>query len=505
MCGIAGYLNISENTAKKMNASKFLELLENIRHRGPDDIGYFEFMNKLWIGMVRLAIIDPEHGHQPLIDNRRKTILVFNGEIYNYLELRDELTGCGYSFRTKTDTEVILHGYAEWGNNVFEKLNGMYAIAILDLEKEKLILSRDRLGQKPLYYSINSAAKEFVFASELRFIENAVNNLKSNFSALRKYFLLSYIAGEDTIYKNVKCVHPATILEINLSDLSLKEVKYWRLKQNPDYTKLSFDEAKKTLFELLSDSVKRRLIADVPIGIFLSSGVDSSIIASIAASHKTNFKALTVSYGNDFNDESNIAQKICNYLKLDHEKIHISPDTVKKLLIDIEKYTDQPFADPASLPLLAMSIEASHYAKVFLTGDGGDESFIGYQKYKILPINKLFKRYGFFLKPLINTFTTLFPANTQSSSGLMVKRIKKALKIVGTNEIELITNMLIRIEENNVLQDRETTYKELQHNVMTMLNSSKAKTELKKMQWVDLSLVLPEQRNQKLDKYTMMD
>ncbi len=376
MCGICGFAGFEDrNLIKKM--------CDIIAHRGPDDVGFYADKN-VCLGNRRLAVIDLAGGHQPLSNEDETIWIVYNGEVYNFLMLRDELEKRGHKFKTNSDTEVIVHAYEEYGVNFVNKLRGMFAFALWDSNEKKLFLVRDRLGIKPLYYTwINGA---LVFASEIKSIlEFEEVPREINLSVLEEYLRFRCVFAPATMFKHIFKLEPGSILEVTVGDkLSHTLTKYWRLPTVNDEHTLAFDEALHRFKELMRESVKMRLIADVPLGVFLSGGIDSSYVTALAASLMSErVKTFSVGFEDERYSELPYARAVAEYLETDHHEYVITKDSLK-LLPEVVWYFDEPVADPAAIPTYILAKETRKHVTVVLTGEGGDELFGGYEQYKIL-------------------------------------------------------------------------------------------------------------------------
>lgn len=377
MCGIAGIISQSRPLPELAIADAMCRL---ISHRGPDDQGIYATTHAQ-IGMRRLSIIDLAGGHQP-IHNEDKTIwIVFNGEIYNFKELRASLEKCGHRFYTNTDTECIVHAYEEYGDDCFSKLRGMFAIAILDMRNgaQRLVLARDRLGKKPLYYT-RTARGELAFASELKSLFAVPDfNPATSKSATREYFSMGYVPGPNSIYDGVNKLLPAHYLVMEGGKIRIE--RYWRLDFGPKWD-ASEPELEERLIAHLDDAVRVRLVSDVPFGVFLSGGVDSSVVAALMAKHMSSpVKAFTIGFSEASFNEIPDARRIAKYIGAEHHELVVTPGAMD-LLSDLSWYFDEPFGDSSSLPSFLVSRMAVQYVKMVLSGDGGDEGFAGYARYQ---------------------------------------------------------------------------------------------------------------------------
>ena len=380
MCGICGYASkkyISPDDLKIMNDTMY--------HRGPDDSGVEVFADgdyNIGLAQRRLSILDLSPlGHQPMHSPDGRLSVVFNGEIYNYPELKKELSD--YHFISTCDTEVILAAYLRWGISMAEHINGMFAIAIYDRDESTLYLIRDRIGKKPLYYGL--FGEGIYFASELKPLMACPSlNLEIDPGVIPRYIFQQYICGPDTIYKNVYKLSPGGILRFKNGECN--DWKYWDIKSV--YAKESgeqvsdYEETKKGLKKCLEDAVASRMIADVPVGTFLSGGYDSSLITAIAQSQSsTPVKTFCIGFDVPKYNEAVYAKEIAKHLGTDHTELYIETDQMYDLVDSVSKYYDEPFADSSQIPSMLVSKLARKDVTVALSGDGGDEFFCGYNIY----------------------------------------------------------------------------------------------------------------------------
>jgi len=374
MCGILAILNFDPE--KQVQEPLLRQMTDTMVHRGPDDAGYW--MNgPVGLGHRRLAIIDlSPAGHQPMSNENGALWITYNGEIYNFQELRRELEMKGHSFRSYTDTEVVLHAYEEWGTDCLSHFNGMWAFALWDNRRRCLFVSRDRLGIKPLVYYHDS--KRFICASEIKgILADQTVPKEIDPESLHHYLSLMNIPAPFTIYKRIRKLQPGHYLLIK--DGTIDDRVYWDLAMGEEIS-----EDKRIILEkvetYLQDSVKLRMISDVPLGVFLSGGVDSSLISALAAKvrSKETLRTFTVTFQSMGNyDESVWARQVANHINSDHHEIELSFDFVKMLPCLVQLF-DEPFAISSVLALYLMAREVSKHVKVVLTGDGGDEVFGGY-------------------------------------------------------------------------------------------------------------------------------
>lgn len=385
MCGIAGIVGGGDHQAE------MVRVLELLRHRGPDDGGQWSD-GAACLGMRRLSIIDLATGDQPMLDETAGLCLVFNGEIYNYIELRDALRARGHRFRTSSDTEVLLRAYVEHGPDCLEHLRGMFAFAIWDGPRRRLFVARDRLGKKPLYYGWRGA--DFVFASELKALL-ALPGVRAEIDrvALAQYFRWQYVPSPRSIVEGFAKLPPATAL--TLEDGVVRTRRYWSPPFEAAATeRIGPAEALERLRHHLAESVRLRMRSDVPIGALLSGGVDSAVIAALMA-RETSQRVRTFSVGfagGGGIDESGAARAVATYLGTDHHELMVEGDAVE-LLPTVVYHLDEPFADAAALPTYQIASLARRQVKVVLTGEGADELFGGYRSIRALyftaPVERL--------------------------------------------------------------------------------------------------------------------
>lgn len=394
MCGICGFL-----TKDTVRLEQLQEMNNTMYHRGPDDAGaeIFSLSEGYLLGLAqrRLSILDlSELGHQPMHSKDGAVSIVFNGEIYNFLELKEELKD--YPFTSHCDTEVILAAYLKWGIKCIDRLNGMFAIALFDRKTDELFLVRDRVGKKPLYYSLENGG--IVFASELKPIMAYPGfHKKINQQVLVRYLYQQYIASPDSIYENVNKLAPGSILRFCKGDV--KQWKYWDVaevyqsKRKSSNAGLEYEDAKAELKELLTKATKQRMIADVPLGAFLSGGYDSSLITGIAQSISGEpVKTYSIGFNDEKYNEAVYAKAVADHLGTKHTEVYIDENDMFRLVESIPKYYDEPFADSSQIPSMLVSEVAKKDVTVALSGDGGDELFCGYNVYeKVASAQKLDK------------------------------------------------------------------------------------------------------------------
>jgi asparagine synthase (glutamine-hydrolysing) len=372
MCGIAGFL-LPNGKACVDDVRRMTDL---IRHRGPDDEGIYTD-GPCGIGMRRLSIIDLSTGHQPMSNEDGSIWIVFNGEIYNYQELRDDLIGKGHRFTTNSDTETLIHLYEQEGTDGLQRLRGMFAYCIWDARKRKMLLVRDRFGKKPLYYANTSSG--FYFASELKCLRAAGVPLDLDSDALRLYFRFGNIPDPYSAFRSIRKLMPGCWIECS-ADGTIEQGRYWRLPSfaEENQTGLSESQAAEQVRELFDESVRIRLISDVPLGAFLSGGIDSSlVVASMALQSSEPVKTFSIGFEEAAYNELPYAQLVAARYRTDHHDIMVRPDSVS-LINKLVHHFDEPFGDSSAIPTYLVSEFAARHVKVALSGDGGDEFFAGY-------------------------------------------------------------------------------------------------------------------------------
>ena len=441
MCGFTGIINYKglsdDNLENKMNLA-----LKRLYPRGPDQQDQWRD-NKSYFVHSRLSILDTsEAGKQPM--NKYGKVIVYNGEIYNFKELKLKLVKYGYNFTSGSDCEVLLAGWDKWGIKVLDYLNGMYAFALWDIEKQKLSLVRDPYGKKPLYYIIQPNG--IAFSSDLKSLEKIINTCEINLEAVESLFSFRFIHDPLTIYKNVKKLSPGNILELDGENNILK--KWYNLR---DRTSNVFEqrELNNKLNYYFDESVKRRLISDVPLGLLLSGGIDSSLILSSIAGQGKKIPCFTMGFKDSkrYYEERPEARRLANYFGMEHHDLEISSKSLLKMIPDIFAACDEPFADTSSLPFYALSKEVSKTVTVALSGDGGDEVFGGYRKYNA----ELWQFFGLLFPELFRKLLAKFLIEDKGSVyGEISRRLKRYLLTISSDPIRRQINWLQQINQEDL-------------------------------------------------------
>jgi len=446
MCGIAGFLTDrvipdARRTLQRMTRS--------LRHRGPDDEGaYLDDFSAL--GVCRLSIIDLETGHQPIANEDGTIWVVHNGEIYNFQALRDQLECRGHRFRTQSDTEVIVHAYEEYGEDCASALDGMFAFAIWDVRQRTLLLARDRMGEKPLYYHAGSNA--FVFGSELRaLLEHPAVPRALSLSSLHRYLSFEYVPAPHSILEGIHKLPPGHQLTMSPGGKP-RVVQYWDLAFAPDES-LGPDEWATSLRQELERSVRRQLASDVPLGVFLSGGVDSSAIAAIATKVGGRaIKTFSLGFAEASYDERRFARIVSRHCGTDHTEVEFSPKDAIRLLDRAGDLLDEPLVDGSFLPLVQLSQAARQAVGVVLSGDGGDELFCGYPTFLAERGVQWARRWPRWLQRAAERgVARLSPSARYGSAKFLLKQFVRGLPFPRAERTQLLLGGLTALERSALL------------------------------------------------------
>ncbi len=428
MCGIAGYLHF--NKTKKAEQPLLKGMTDCISYRGPDGDGFY-VQDNLALGHRRLSIIDLSSGAQPMYSSDRHKVLVFNGEIYNYLELKEELSALGHRFETTSDTEVLIKAYEQWGYDCQNKFNGMWAFALWDETKQELFLSRDRIGEKPLHYAVFE--ESFVFASEIKSILSFGVPKVIREELVEIYLALTNIPAPDTFYKDIYKLMPGHYLVVKEGTVS--EKSYWQFPQCAEKTMITDKKLVCETFEsLLTDAVRIRMRSDVPFGAFLSGGLDSSAIVSIMAGISSfPVNTFTIGFDNKDFDESELAKEVSDKFGTGHHRGTVVPDSFKDAINRVAHHYDEPFGDSSAIPTDFVSRYASQKVKMVLTGDGGDEALSGYNSYKGVKVSSAINTWlpGVLKKGLIGSVHLL----SRVAKGPLRYKLNKVANVLKTSEL----------------------------------------------------------------------
>jgi len=385
MCGISGLA--TKRLGEVDLRATIVRMANAIRHRGPDgmDVRCFEppgISQRVALGHNRLAIIDvSQAGREPMTNEDGTVWLVFNGEIYNFQELRKRLDSRGHSFHSRTDAEVIIHLYEEIGSSCVKELNGIFAFAILDLRRDLLLLARDPIGVKPLFYAATSDF--FLFGSEIKAIlASSLISHNVNWQAVSDFFTYLYVPGPQTAFREIQQLPPGHSLTVRLRDNSVAIERFWNVSRNSSFEDASYDQLKSSIRETLAASVKRQLVSDVPIGVFLSGGIDSTIVTGLARQEKQDIQTYTLGFtGEEFHfyNEAVKGRSVGQHLGTEHFELSLDHPDVASIL-NLLEFDDQPFANPTSYLMRQLCLKARQHITVALCGAGGDELFAGYPR-----------------------------------------------------------------------------------------------------------------------------
>ena len=409
MCGLTGFFDIRQSR-KSYNSKKIIDNMTDVlKSRGPDDKGiWIDKKNNIYFGHRRLSIIELSNlGKQPMVSNNKRFVIIFNGEIYNFLKLKNELEIENVKFSGNSDTEVLLEALAKWGiKKTLDKISGMFAFVLWDKKDKKLFLARDRFGIKPLYFSYLN--KIFFFGSQTKsFLQHPNWKGEISFDALGSFFRLGYIPSNQSIFKNTSQVLPGHYL-IFSNKGKIEQKCYWNLKKKVEFkrNKNNFNEDLNRQAEiLLNNSVKEHMVSDVPIGCFLSGGIDSSLISALMQKNSLRkIKTFNIGFEDKFLDESMYARKIAEHLGTEHNSVIFNNQNIINLIPKLNDVYDEPFADSSQLPTILLSLTTREQVKVALSGDGGDELFGGYNRYIWAKKINLFYNFPFFIRNFIGKF-----------------------------------------------------------------------------------------------------
>ncbi|HEV7681260.1 MAG TPA: asparagine synthase (glutamine-hydrolyzing) [Pyrinomonadaceae bacterium] len=427
MCGIVG---IVRNDGSDVDQALVTRMCTAIKHRGPDDDGFY-FNHSVGLGMRRLAIIDLKSGQQPIHNRDRTAWIVFNGEIYNYRELRDKLEKLGHSFYTNSDTEAIVHAYDQYGADCPNHLRGMFAFAIWDERTGELFIARDRVGKKPLLYAqVNG---QLIFGSEFSALLQHPDIPKDvDFEALNEYLSFMCVPAPRTAYQAIKKLEPGHSLRYRKGELKIE--RYWQ----PDFSKkleISEPEAGERTIEILRDAVKVRLMSEVPLGAFLSGGVDSSaVVALMAEASSTPVKTFSIGFEEQDFSELHHARRVAEHVGADHHEFIVRADALEVLPILVEHY-GEPYADSSAIPTYYVARETRKHVTVALNGDGGDESFAGYERYAAMRLAERYHRIPAVLREsVVRQAIELLPASETKRS--RIRDVKRFIQAASLPKVE---------------------------------------------------------------------
>lgn len=520
MCGITGWINLQQSNSKDHTEAVLHSMCETILHRGPDSEGLW-MDDSVALGMRRLSIIDLKTGDQPVFNEDRSVVAMQNGELYNYRKVRDSLKKKGHRFVTQTDTEVIPHLYEEYGEDFVDQLNGMFAIAIWDTRRKKLILARDRFGEKPLYYGVFDG--KLIYGSEPKAIlAHPAVRPELDLDALRHYLSFDYVPAPMSIYKGISKLPAAHILIVEKGKVRTR--RYWDLtwfdppwaipmagtvrpRSNGKYAP-GVDRAAVELRDLLSDAVRMRLVSDVPLGILLSGGIDSSTVAAFAKQHASGtVKTFSIGFEEDSFDESKYARLVARHLGTEHHEEILSAERAGDLVSEIGRWMDEPLSDGSLIPTYMLSRFVRKHVTVALGGDGGDELFAGYPMYfghKVAALYGAIPKFvrGGLIEPVVNAL----PVSTRNMSFDY-----KAKRFVASSNFDTVTRhhswfgSFPLNEHADLLTDDVLRHSDgdIYSGARAMLDLCDAPTEIERMQFLDINFYMAEDILTKVDRAAM--
>lgn len=505
MCGITGWANLDPDTPPTEGAEHVLRsMCERMIHRGPDSEG-FMISTGVVLGMRRLAIIDLVTGEQPVTNEDESITAVLNGEIYNYQELRADLQRKGHRFRSATDSEVLPHLYEEYGDNLVDHLNGMFAFALWDRDSKRLLIARDRFGEKPLYWGV--FARTFFFASEPKvLLAHPLVHPEVNLDALRLYLSYDYVPASLSIYKGINKLPAGHVLVVEDGDVTVQP--YWDLSYEKLQPVPSEDEAIEQLKYLLEDSVRMRLVSDVPLGVLLSGGIDSSTVAAFAVrSSAETVKTFSISFSEQSFDESKYSRAVAAHLGTDHYEERLSADVAANLIGEIGSWVDEPLSDPSLISTYLLSRFTRKHVTVALGGDGGDELFAGYDMYPAHRLAELYTRLPAFLRRrLIAPLVNRLPVSTQNLSfDYKARRFVNGVEHDDVARHHTWFGSFSEADQGKLLNEdvKRATNGDIHRLARELDRTSDAKDLVERMQYLDAKLYLAEDILTKVDRASM--
>lgn len=527
MCGIAGWVKLDKNDPLPNSEAVLHSMCERIVHRGPDSEGLW-IDEQVALGMRRLSIIDLKTGDQPVFSEEKSVVVMMNGELYNYREVRAELEKRGHKFVTKTDTEILPHLYEEYGDAMVDHINGMYAFALWDQRRRKLLIARDRFGEKPLYYGVFDG--KLIYASEPKAIL-AHSSVKAelDLDSLRQYLSFDYVPAPRSIYKGISKLPAAHLLTVENGEVKTR--RYWDLSwrdrseppastggrmtvhnaassTNGGSPAESLDKRADELKELLSDAVRMRLVSDVPLGILLSGGIDSSTIAAFATQHATEkVKTFSIGFEEDSFDESKYARLVAKHLGTEHHEDRLSAEKAGDLISDIGRWLDEPLSDGSLIPTFLLARFVRNHVTVALGGDGGDELFAGYPMYYAHKVAAYYKAIPKFVRSgIIEPVVNALPVSTKNMSfDYKAKRFVRASKFdpvtrhhswFGSFSIDQHASLLTA----DVLA---ASSDDIYRGPRELLGHIDTKNEIEQMQYLDINYYMAEDILTKVDRAAM--
>lgn len=513
MCGIAGWVNL-KNSDRNHTESVLHSMCDTLLHRGPDSEGLWTD-DTVALGMRRLSVIDLKTGDQPVYNCDGSVVVMMNGELYNYREVRSDLKKRGHKFTTKSDTEILPHLYEEHGEALVDHLNGMYAFSLWDAKAKKLIVARDRFGEKPLYYGVFDG--KLMWASEPKaLLAHPSVNAELDLDALRHYLSYDYVPAPISIYKGISKLPAAHILIVEKGEVKTR--RYWNLSwsepgataSGPGEESPAKSQSRKAdeLRDLLSDAVRMRLVSDVPLGILLSGGIDSSTVATFATHHATErVRTFSIGFEEDSFDESRYAREVAKHLNTEHYEEKLSAATAGDLISDIGEWLDEPMSDASLFPTFLLARFVRKHVTVALGGDGGDELFAGYPTYYAHTVAAKYRRIPSFLqRGIIEPIVKALPVSTSNLS--FDYKAKRFIRAAGLDAVERHHSWFgsFSLDEQNKLLTRDVLDRsdgDIYRGPREMLALCDARTEIERMQFLDINYYMAEDILTKVDRAAM--
>ncbi len=503
MCGITGWVNLKPNTLE-VDRAVLHSMCDTITHRGPNSEGIWTD-DYVALGMRRLSIIDLHTGDQPVYNDDKSVVVMMNGELYNYREVRADLEKLGHKFVTQTDTEIVPHLYEVYGDDFVDHLNGMFAISLWDSRRKRLVLARDRYGEKPLYYGVFD--NKLIYGSEPKaLLAHPSVTRELDLEAFRQYLSFDYVPAPRSIFKGISKLPAAHIMTVENGEVKIR--RYWNLTFNKKGQVKSLENAAAELRALLSDAVRMRLVADVPLGVLLSGGVDSSAIAAFATQHATEtVKTFSIGFSEDSFDETKYARLVAKHLGTDHYEEILSAAKAGDLISEIGTWLDEPLSDGSLIPTYLLARFVRKHVTVALGGDGGDELFAGYPMYFG---HKVAAAYGaipqFLRSGLIEPIVRMLPVSTKNLSfDYRAKRFVRSTKYDTITRHHSWFGSFTIDEQESLLTEhvRRQTTGDIYAGTRDLLGICDAASEIEQMQYLDINFYMAEDILSKVDRASM--
>jgi asparagine synthase (glutamine-hydrolysing) len=496
MCGIAGQFNFRQ--PEPVEAEMLRQMTRTMVHRGPDDEGYF-IRGPIGLGFRRLSIIDLAGGHQPMSDVEETVWVIFNGEIYNYLELRRELEGCGYQFRTRSDTEVIVHGYRQWGADVLNHLNGMFGLAIWDVRRRRLVVARDAMGIKLIYYRINEG--RLSFGSEIRPLLTAEDKLPEvDPVAINLFLRFRYTPSPLTVFEGIRKLAPGTMLVVENGECRIR--RWYNYTPVPFESPKQEEEATHELLGLYRAAVKRHLLSDVPVGILLSGGMDSGLLLALMKENGGSWPSYTIGYGNTFaDDELKDAAETASLMGARHSPVQLEQAEFEQSLPHIVDCLEEPVATSSIVPMYFVSKRAREEVKVALIGQGPDELFGGYKRHVGVHYGNYWRGVPKGIRTLVGSAVGYLPRNETLKRGVrslaIENRLERYQHVFSLVSSEAIGSLF---RDDNVVRNAEEELHDCWQDLAVQMEHT---DELGGLQLLEIRSSLPDELLMYADKLSM--